>query len=85
MLQILYFTATWCGPCKSFGPIVEQVSAENPGLITKIDVDAQRDTAMAYQISSVPRVVVLKNGDVVASKSGAMPKSELLKFISLYK
>lgn len=85
MLQVYYFTAKWCGPCKSFGPVVDQVASENPGIISKVDVDTQKDLVQAYQITSVPRLVFIKNGQVVNSTVGAIPKSQLSQLISRHK
>ena len=66
--MVLYFTAAWCGPCKMFKPVVEQVSAETGVSINYIDVDQQADLAAQYGISSVPTILVEKGGRVVYNK-----------------
>jgi thioredoxin 1 len=76
MLQIYYFTATWCGPCRAFGPIVDQVKSEFPNVnITKLDVDS--GIRSKHEINSVPTLVFEKGGMVVDVRTGAMSKSAL--------
>lgn len=83
--MVLYFTATWCGPCKVFKPVVEQVSAETGVSINYVDVDQQRDLASQYSISSVPTIIVENNGSVVYRNSGVMSKPQLTQVLSQFK
>ena len=87
MLRVLYFTASWCGPCKTFGPIVDRVVSQFSNIdYQKIDIDSSRDiSAHRYSISSLPTIVIEKDGSQVARKSGAMTPSELIRLIESYK
>jgi len=86
-MLILYFTATWCGPCKMFGPIVNQVQSELPNVnISKVDVDAavNQQIVSTYRVNSVPTMVFVKDGVELFRKSGAMSKQELVTTIQRY-
>lgn len=86
MLRVIYFTASWCGPCKVFGPTVDRVISQTSNIeYQKVDVDASHDTVQRYSISSVPTLVFEKNGMPIARKSGAVSASELAKLIESYK
>ena len=88
MLTVLYFTATWCGPCKMFGPTFSQVQTEYGGKVnmTKVDVDQTQNQALVqqHQISSVPTLVFIKDGQSVYRKSGVMTQSQLSQLVSNY-
>lgn len=83
--MVLYFTATWCGPCKMFKPTVQAVSAETGVGINYIDVDQQKDMAQRYNVSSVPTIIVENNGNVVYRNSGVMSKPQLTQVLSQFK
>lgn len=83
--MILYFSAAWCGPCKMFKPIVQQVSSELEVGIVYVDVDQQRDMAMKYSISSVPTIIVENDGNVVYRNSGVMSKPQLSQVLSQFR
>lgn len=86
MLNVLYFTATWCGPCKSFGPVVQSVIEENPDVsIQKIDVDINQDLTLQHSIRSVPSLIFIKDGTVVNRTTGALSKSDFSGIIARYK
>ncbi|MCB1561470.1 MAG: thioredoxin [Xanthomonadales bacterium] len=78
------FWATWCGPCKSLGPILEKLADEYNGAFTlaKVDVDKEQQLAAYFQIRSVPTVMLLKDGQIVDGFPGALPEGELRKFLS---
>ena len=83
--MVLYFSAAWCGPCKMFKPVVQQVSSELEVGIVYVDVDQQRDMAMKYSISSVPTIVVENDGNVVYRNSGVMSKPQLSQVLSQFR
>ena len=77
------FWATWCGPCRQFGPIFEEASEKYPDIVFgKIDTDDQQQLAMAAQITSIPTLMVFRDGIVVFRQSGALPLSALEDLIS---
>ena len=78
---VVDFYATWCGPCKMFGPVFEKVSNESSINFIKIDVDAHEDIARKYGIMSIPTIVLLNNGEVEKKHMGFMTEDELKKFI----
>lgn len=76
--QLLYFTADWCVPCRTYGPRLERVAGEELKLtIVKINVDEHQDMVEEYEIQSVPTVVVIKEGSVAAFLAGAMTEAQL--------
>ncbi len=77
------FWADWCGPCKSFAPIVEEVAEERLGKvkIAKINIDENPDTPAKYNIRGIPTVILFKDGEEAATKVGALTKMELVEFL----
>ena len=77
------YWAPWCGPCKMLMPTVEQTASEREGQMKfgKLNVDENTNTMAAYSVRGVPTLMIFKGGQVVASKSGAMSKSQLEAFI----
>ena len=78
------FWATWCGPCKTLGPVLEKLAAEYHGAfeLAKVDVDKEQQLAAAFQIRSVPTVMLVKDGQLVDGFPGALPEGELRAFLS---
>ena len=78
---IVDFWATWCGPCKMLGPVIEQLADELEDKIPvgKIDVDECRETAMEYGVMSIPTVIYFKNGVEVKRFVGVQTKDKLLE------
>jgi putative thioredoxin len=77
------FWATWCGPCKTLGPILEKLAAEFNGgfLLAKVDVDKEQQLAGYFQIKSVPTVMLVKDGQIVDGFPGALPESQIREFL----
>lgn len=80
---LLDFWAEWCGPCKTLGPMLEALAAEFGGafLLAKIDVEAEQELGAAFQIRSIPTVVLMKNGQLVDGFQGALPDGQLREFL----
>jgi thioredoxin len=74
------FWASWCAPCKMIAPIVEELATEYNGKlkVAKLDVDANREVAMSYNIMSIPTLLIFDNGRVADQLVGAVPKSMLI-------
>lgn len=72
-----YFSATWCGPCKAFKPVIQEAVSEGYN-IEYIDIDSNQDAAVEYGVRSVPTVVILQNGTEVDRIVGSVPKQSLL-------
>lgn len=75
------FHAPWCGPCKAMEPVLNALDG-NPLPIVKVDVDAETDLAVRFGVRGVPTFAIIQNGNVVASKVGAMPSSAMSKWIA---
>ena len=80
---LLDFYADWCGPCKMLAPTVHEIAEENAGTIKvgKINVDEQMELAMRFQVSSIPMLVVFKDGKAVAKSVGYRPKAEIAAMV----
>ena len=79
---LLDFYADWCGPCKMLSPIVEEIAEENPQyLVGKINVDNEPELAQAFGVTTIPTLVVMKNGQIVNQSSGARPKAQILAML----
>ena len=79
---LIDFWATWCGPCKMIAPIVEEIAAGRDDIIVgKIDVDQEMELAMQFHITSIPTLVLLRNGEVAGTLVGYRPKADILKFL----
>ena len=78
MKVVKYFSATWCGPCKQFKPIMEEIANEGYSVMF-IDVDEEENTATKYVVRSVPTVVIEENGIEVDRFVGSIPKQMILE------
>ena len=82
-IAIIDFWATWCGPCKMFSPMIDEIAEENhPGLkVGKVNVDEQPDLAGQYRVMSIPTLLVFKGGKVVATSVGVQSKKAVLDMV----
>ncbi len=79
---LLDFWASWCGPCRMVSPVVDEIAREKDDIkVGKVNVDEQRELASAFNIMSIPTLVVMKNGKVVNSAMGARPKKQILSLL----
>ena len=80
------FWATWCGPCKMVAPVLDEIAGENKEKITvaKLDIDVNQKTAQAYQVMSIPTMIVFQDGKPVKQIVGARPKAALLSDLADY-
>ena len=77
------FWAEWCGPCTTLGPILEKLAAEYNGAfrLAKVDVEAEQQLAGAFQVRSIPTVMLVKDGQLVDGFPGALPEAQLRQFL----
>lgn len=76
------FWATWCGPCRMLAPVLEEVAAARPDVpVCKVNVDEERDLALEYNISSIPTLIVFKNGQIANESVGLSTKDEILEML----
>ncbi len=77
-LVFVDFWATWCGPCRAFGPTFEAASEENPDIVFgKVDIDANQDLASAAGIQAVPTLMIAKQGQIIFKQAGALRAEDL--------
>ncbi len=85
-MRILYFTAEWCGPCKTFKPIVQQVMSETGTNVQFIDVDQDKTTISTYQVTSVPTIMMVNDDGIIAYRqSGVISKPQLTTLFNQFK
>ena len=79
---LLDFFASWCGPCRMVGPILDEIAEEREDIkVCKVDIDEQPELASRFRIMSVPTLMVLKNGQVMEQSIGAKPKHQILAMV----
>ena len=79
---LLDFYADWCGPCRMIAPTLEEIANENPQYVVgKINVDKDPELAAAFNVVSIPLLVVLKDGKIVNQALGAQPKAKILSLL----
>lgn len=79
---LLDFWASWCGPCRMVGPIVDEIAAERGDLkVGKVNVDEQPELAGQFGVMSIPTLVVVKNGRVTNQAVGVRPKAQILAML----
>jgi thioredoxin 1 len=78
------FWAAWCGPCKMIAPILDDLAEQYVGKvkIAKVDVDANKEIPGKFNIRGIPTLLIFKNGQVAATKVGALSKAQLIEFVN---
>ena len=86
-LTLVDFYADWCGPCKMMAPIIDELSEEfaETVKIGKLNVDNSPETSSKYRVMSIPTLLFIKNGEVVETVVGAVPKAQLVEKINAHK
>ena len=79
---LIDFWANWCGPCRMMGPVVDEIAEERDDIkVCKVNVDEERELANLFQISRIPTLAVVKDGNVVNGSVGVRPKKDILRMI----
>lgn len=76
------FWASWCGPCRMVSPLVDEIADERTDVkVCKINVDEEQELAAAFRVSSIPTLVVIKDGKIINQSLGAKPKTQILDML----
>ncbi len=79
---LLDFWAAWCGPCRMLSPVVDEIAEERTDIkVGKVNVDEEQELAAAFQVMSIPTLVVMNNGKAVAQSMGVRPKQQILSML----
>ena len=80
---VVDFWAEWCGPCKMIAPFLEELAADKDGQVTvaKVNIDDNPLTPTKYGVRGIPTLMLFKNGEIAATKVGAMPKTKLYEWV----
>ncbi len=79
---LLDFWASWCGPCRMIGPILDEIAQEREDIkVCKVNVDEEPELASQYQVVSIPTLYVIKNGEITNQSLGAKPKAQILDLL----
>ena len=79
---LLDFYADWCGPCRMVGPVIDEIAEERDDIVVgKVNVDEEEELAGQFGVFSIPTLVVIKGGKVVAQEAGAKPKAQILALV----
>ena len=79
---LLDFFASWCGPCRMVGPILDEIAEEREDIkVCKVNIDEQPELAHRYRIMTIPTLMVLKDGHIIEQSVGAKPKHQILAMI----
>jgi thioredoxin 1 len=80
---IIDFWAPWCGPCRSFAPTYETVSADHPNIVFgKVNTEEEQDLAMHFQVRSIPTLMIFRDNIIIFSQPGALPESAFRELLS---
>ncbi len=78
------FWASWCGPCRMVGPIIDEIANERTDIkVCKVNVDDEQELASQFRVMSIPTLIVIKDGQVVNQSLGAKPKAQILELLNV--
>ena len=79
---LLDFFASWCGPCRMVGPILDEIAEEREDIkVCKVNIDEQPELAHRYRVMTIPTLMVLKDGNIIEQSVGAKPKHQILAMV----
>lgn len=86
-IALVDFWATWCGPCRMLGPVIDELATELEGsvLVGKVNVDEEQTLAQQYHVMSIPTLYIFKDGEPVSRIVGAVPKEKILEALDAAK